>query len=121
MNALVTGATGFVGNRLARALAESGETVRCVVRDPSRAAELEALGCELYKGDALDADSLRGAGAGIDTAYYLIHSMGGDGGFADRDRDAAANFARMARAEGVERMVYLGGLGEPDSEHLRSR
>jgi uncharacterized protein YbjT (DUF2867 family) len=97
--------------------------VRCVVRDRGRAAELEAAGCELWEGDALDADSLRGAGEGADVAYYLIHSMGrgGDGDYASRDEQAAANFARMAKVEGVGRIVYLGGLGEPGSEHLRSR
>src|SRR4051812_41745121 len=121
MTVLVTGATGFVGGRLARALAARGEHVRCLVRDHSRAAALGEAGCELWEGDALDAESRRGAGADVDTAYYLIHSMGGGGAFAERERSAAANFARMARDEGVERMVYLGGLGEPGSEHLRSR
>jgi uncharacterized protein YbjT (DUF2867 family) len=92
-----------------------------VVRDRSRAVELEAAGCELWEGDALDADSLRGAGEGVDTAYFLIHSMGGGGGFAEREGATARNVARMARLENVQRLVYLGGLGEPDSEHLRSR
>ena len=71
------------------------------------------------------ADTLRGAGEGVSTAYYLVHSMGRGGGregFAERERTAAANFAQMARREGVERIVYLGGLGEEvSSEHLRSR
>ena len=120
MKALVTGATGFVGGRLADALAEDGAEVRCLVRDRARA---EGLGHELHEGDALDADSLRGAGEGVDVAYYLIHGMGRgrNGDFSERDRAAARNFARMARREGVERVVYLGGLGEPRSPHLRSR
>ena len=121
---LVTGATGFVGGRLASALDERGLDVRCLVRNRSRAQQLERDGFELHEGDVLDSDSLRGAGEGVSTAYYLVHSMGRGGereGFAERERAAARNFARMAGDEGVERVVYLGGLGEPRSDHLRSR
>jgi uncharacterized protein YbjT (DUF2867 family) len=120
VKALVTGATGFVGRRLADSLAAHGTDVRCLVRDRSRAA---ALGHELHEGDALDAGSLRGAGEGVDVAYYLIHGMGRGtaGDFGERERAAARNFARMAAREGVGRVVYLGGLGEPGSKHLRSR
>jgi uncharacterized protein YbjT (DUF2867 family) len=119
MKALVTGATGFVGGRLADALAAGGAQVRCLVRDRARA----QLGHELHEGDALDADSLRGAGEGVDVAYYLIHGMGrgSNGDFSARDRAAARNFARMARREGVGRVIYLGGLGEPGTPHPRSR
>jgi uncharacterized protein YbjT (DUF2867 family) len=121
---LVTGATGFVGGRLAQALRERGERVRCLVRDRGRAADLERAGCELHEGDVLDRDSLRGAGEDMTVAYYLVHSMGRGGGsdFAERARRAAGNFAAMAREEGIERVVYLGGLGDrPTSEHLASR
>jgi uncharacterized protein YbjT (DUF2867 family) len=124
MRTLVTGATGFVGGRLAAALAERGADVRCLVRDRGRAGQLAEAGHELHEGDVLDAESLRGAGESVGTAYYLVHSMGRGGGregFAERERRAAANFARMASAEGVERIVYLGGLGDERSEHLRSR
>jgi uncharacterized protein YbjT (DUF2867 family) len=122
--ALVTGATGFVGGRLATALAEDGWHVRALVRDESRAGDLAEQGIELIQGDVLDADSLRGAGEGAEIAYYLVHSMGrgGDGDFEEREKRTARNFAEMAKEEGVARVVYLGGLGDqPKSKHLRSR
>lgn len=124
MHALVTGATGFVGGRLARRLLEQGGDVRALVRDGARAGDLRKAGCELHEGDVLDAGSLRGAGEGVDVAYYLVHGMGrgSDREFAEREREAARNFARMAVDEGVGRVVYLGGLGDhPSSQHLQSR
>ena len=122
--ALVTGATGFVGGRVAHALADRGWHVRALVRDRSRADDLAARGIDLAEGDLLDPDSLRGAGDGAQVAYYLVHSMGrgGDGDFEEREQKAALSFAEMARREGIGRVVYLGGLGdEPRSKHLRSR
>ena len=123
---LVTGATGFIGGRLARALVAGGYEVRCLVRDrqASGARLLEQAGCALHQGDALAPDSMRGLGRGIDAAYYLIHSMGrgGSGEFVARERAAATAFARAMRDDGVGRVIYLGGLGdEPHSRHLRSR
>jgi uncharacterized protein YbjT (DUF2867 family) len=122
---LVTGATGFVGGLLAARLAAAGHHVRCLVRDrrTPRALALERQGFELHEGDALRPETLRGAGRGIDAAYFLIHSMGrgGTGDFAARERSAAVAFAEVARSEGVGRVIYLGGLGEPHSAHLRSR
>ncbi|HKH22871.1 MAG TPA: NAD(P)H-binding protein [Solirubrobacterales bacterium] len=122
--ALVTGATGFIGGRLARELAGRGWEVRCLVRDRGRAEHLAEEGLELVEGDVLDASSLRGAGDGVDVAYYLIHSMGrgGSGDFEELDRRAAENFGRLASEEEIARVVYLGGLGDdPRSAHLRSR
>ncbi|HEX8975501.1 MAG TPA: NmrA family NAD(P)-binding protein [Solirubrobacteraceae bacterium] len=123
---LVTGATGFIGGRLAERLAGTGAEVRCLVRDrdSARARELGQRGFALHEGDVLDPPTLAGAGVDIDVAYYLIHSMGrgGQGDFAAREREAAAAFAQMARREGVGRVIYLGGLGDrPQSKHLHSR
>lgn len=96
--------------------------VRCLVRDRGKAERLELEGLEAHRGDVTEQRSLAGAGSGIETAYYLVHSMAGGGDFAARERLGASNFARMARREGVARTVYLGGLGgEETSEHLRSR
>lgn len=122
--ALVTGATGFIGGQLATALADDGWHVRCLVRDRSRASDLAGRGLELFEGDVLDPDSLRGAGEGAEVAYYLVHAMGrgGDGDFEEMESRSATNFAEMAKREGVRRVVYLGGLGDrPRSKHLRSR
>jgi len=94
------------------------------VRDRSRAGTLEERGFDLHEGDMLRPETLRGAGRGVDVAYYLVHSMGRGAGadFAARDRAAAEAFAAEARQEGVDQVVYLGGLGdEAQSEHLHSR
>jgi uncharacterized protein YbjT (DUF2867 family) len=124
MRALVTGATGFVGGRLARALLDRSVNVRCLVRDPAKAAELDRAGAELHTGDVLKRDTLGASLEGADAAYYLVHGMGrgSNGSFREREREAARNFALAASEAGVTRVVYLGGLGdEPGSEHLRSR
>lgn len=92
------------------------------MRDRGRAWELEAGGAELHVGDVTDAASLAGAGEGVDVAYFLVHSMAGGEGYAERERKGALEFARMAKREGIERIVYLGGLGDATaSEHLHSR
>lgn len=120
---LIAGATGFVGRRLAERLSTSGVPVRALARDPRKASDLEAAGCEVVRGDVLEPDSLEGPLTGVGQAYYLVHSMGrgADADFEERDVTGARNFARAAAAAGVRRIIYLGGLGEGDSKHLRSR
>jgi uncharacterized protein YbjT (DUF2867 family) len=113
-----------VGGRLAERLAAEGLAVRCLVRDKERAAHLAEAGHELHEGDVTDPDTLRGAGEGVDVAYYLVHGMGrgSSDDFEEGERRAATEFGRMAEREGVKRVVYLGGLGDrPGSKHLRSR
>ncbi len=120
---LIAGATGYIGGLLAARLAEQGREIRCLARDPEGAAAKLDERCELVRGDVLDRVTLDPALAGVDVAYYLVHSMGrgGDGDFEERDRRGARNFAAAAKAAGVERIIYLGGLGEGTSPHLRSR
>ena len=121
---LITGATGYVGGRLLKALLAAGQRVRCLARRPEALRDAETAGAEVVAGDVLDPDSLRAALAGVHTAFYLVHSMGSAGSFEEQDRRAARNFAEAARDLGVSRIVYLGGLGESSptlSPHLRSR
>lgn len=104
-------------------LAAHGHTVRAAAR---RAEVLEARGwsgVECVSADALDEQSLTRALEGIEVAYYLVHSMGGGGGFAERDKRAAANFRDAAARAGVRRIIYLGGLRPAGdaSAHLASR
>ncbi|MDC0936802.1 SDR family oxidoreductase [Pirellulales bacterium] len=121
---LLTGATGYVGGRLLPLLEARGEKVRCLARRPENLSERIGPQTEVVVGDVLDADSLKSAMAGIETAYYLVHSMGTSGSFEQQDRDAARYFAAAARGAGVKTIVYLGGLGDDNeqlSAHLRSR
>ncbi|QIO21523.1 NAD(P)H-binding protein [Haloarcula sp. JP-L23] len=122
MHVLVTGATGFVGSHLVPALRAAGHDVRALVRDPS--AYDPPDGVDVATGDLLETDSFEDALDGVDVAYYLVHSMRAGADYAERDRRAARNFRAAADAAGVDRVVYLGGLGEDDemrSKHLRSR
>lgn len=120
---LIAGATGYIGGLLTDELAAREREVRCMARDPERARERIDRRCEVVAGDVLELHSLDSALAGVELAYYLVHSMGrgGGSGFAERDREGARNFAEAAQRQGVGRIVYLGGLGEGRSEHLRSR
>lgn len=126
---LVTGATGYVGGRLASRLLQAGYRVRVLARDPSRLQGRPwSHAVEIVQGDALKPETLAGAMQDVSAAYYLIHSLS-DGGrdgadFNERDLQAARNFSHAAYAAGVQRLIYLGGLGDPSAElsrHLRSR
>jgi uncharacterized protein YbjT (DUF2867 family) len=98
--------------------------VRCLARRPETLEGRVAPTTEVVRADCLDERSLPAALSGVSTAVYLVHSMGAGQDFAERDRFAARNFGEAARAAGVGRIVYLGGLGSGGralSEHLRSR
>jgi uncharacterized protein YbjT (DUF2867 family) len=121
---LLTGATGYVGGRLLLLLQQEGLRVRCLTRRPEALEDRRTETTEIVAADVLEPPSLAGVFAGVGTAYYLVHSMGAEGNFEEQDRIAASNFAQAAAAAGVRRIVYLGGLGNPDhalSKHLRSR
>lgn len=121
---LVTGATGYVGGRLHRALDAAGYRVRCMARRPESLQGQVGSNTEVVRGDVLDETSLRSALEGTSVAFYLVHSMGSEHSFEEVDREGARNFARAARDAGVTRIVYVGALGDshiPLSPHLRSR
>lgn len=121
---LVTGATGYVGGRLLHSLESQGLRLRCLARRPGFLKPKVAPSTEVVAGDVLDRNSLDPALRGVRVAFYLVHSMGAAGSFEDNDRRAANNFADAAKAAGVERIIYLGGLGDERqdlSPHLRSR
>ncbi|HEX8627644.1 MAG TPA: SDR family oxidoreductase, partial [Catenuloplanes sp.] len=124
MRYLVTGATGYIGGRLAPRLIADGHRVRCLTRTARRLRDVPwARDTEIVEGDLGRPETLAGAFDGVDVAYYLVHSLG-QGGFEATDRAAARAFADAAARAGVRRIVYLGGP-EPDgataSAHLRSR
>ncbi|MEZ5362214.1 MAG: NAD(P)H-binding protein [Bryobacterales bacterium] len=120
---LLTGATGYVGGRLLAALEALGEPVRCMTRHPENLVERVGSGTVVVCGDVLKTDTLTAALDGCKVAYYLVHSMKSSGDFVDQDRRAAHDFGQAARAAGVERIIYLGGLGSEEelSSHLASR
>ena len=121
---LITGGTGYVGGRLITLLQQRGIPIRCLARRPQNLAFRTDAATEVVAGDVLQPDSLQAALAGIETAYYLVHSMGTGRDFECDDREGARNFAYAARQAGVKRIIYLGGLGEAGqqlSAHLRSR
>jgi uncharacterized protein YbjT (DUF2867 family) len=125
---LVVGATGYIGGRLVPRLLESGYRVRALARNPAKLSGrpwAKNPGLEIVRGDVSDPDSLVQAAQGCWAAYYLVHSMHPDvDDFARTDRLAARNMANAAKSAGMERIIYLGGLGEEEeslSHHLHSR
>ncbi|WP_329172001.1 SDR family oxidoreductase [Streptomyces sp. NBC_01477] len=128
LRCLVTGATGYIGGRLVQELLDAGHEVRCMARTPVKLRDHPWVGeAEVVAGDVTDEASVRDALRGIDVAYYLVHALGSGKDFERTDRGAARLFAEQARAAGVGRIVYLGGLtphgvaARDLSPHLRSR
>ncbi|QDU36682.1 3 beta-hydroxysteroid dehydrogenase/Delta 5--_4-isomerase [Maioricimonas rarisocia] len=125
---LVTGATGYIGGRLVPKLLEAGYRVRCLARRPEKLSDRpwsDHPDLEIVAGDVLDQAELVEAMKGCDAAYYLVHSMIAAGReYAERDRALAVSFARASSGSELNRIVYLGGLGELGEDlsmHLRSR
>ncbi|MEU3856689.1 SDR family oxidoreductase [Streptomyces sp. NPDC028722] len=128
LRCLVTGATGYIGGRLVPELLAAGHRVRCLARSPGKLRDHPWAGeAEVVRGDVTDAASVAEAMRDVDVAYYLVHALGSGSGFEETDRRAAHVFGEQAKAAGVRRIVYLGGLapvGVPEdrlSPHLRSR
>ncbi|WNO09557.1 DUF2867 domain-containing protein [Teredinibacter sp. KSP-S5-2] len=120
---LVLGASGYIGTYLTPELAKKGFTVRASARNKEVLAAREWNEVELVEADALSPHTLNKALTGIDTVFYLIHSMASGKKFAEIDKQAAQNFAKAAKEKGVKKVIYLGGLipNDPKSEHLKSR
>jgi uncharacterized protein YbjT (DUF2867 family) len=122
---LVTGVTGYVGGCLVPLLLEKGFRVRILARDPARlSGRVWVSQVEVVAGDTLSVDILTQAMQGVSSAYYLVHNMSSGRNYVEKEIDSACNFAASAAASGVEHIIYLGGLADPDDDiglHLRSR
>jgi len=121
---LITGATGYIGRRLKHRLLDKGSyNIRLFVRNRLKVQVANIDKVEIYEGTTFEIESLEKALISVDTAFYLIHSMGSKENYSDLDRKSAENFRRACIKAGVRRIIYLGGLGvkETASEHLLSR
>ena len=120
---LLTGATGYVGGRLLPALLARDHEVRCFTRRPEFLRPRVPESVEISEGDAFDETALTTAMSGMETAFFMVHSLGGSEDFEERDRQAATTFASAAQKAGVQKIIYLGGLGKGEhlSKHLASR
>src|SRR5215212_5527935 len=122
---LVTGSTGYIASRLIPRLLEAGYRVRCLARNPLRLKGRSwSRGVEVVQGDVTVPSTLRAALEGVHTAYYLIHNMTHGHGYTALELDSARAFASAAQAAGVEHIIYLGGLADPEQHiapHMRSR
>lgn len=122
---LLLGASGYIGGRLLPRLIQRGHDVHCLLRNPNKIPPADAEQTHVFEGDVLKPETLPPAFADTDIVFYLVHSMSaGDDDFEQRDRRAAEHVAAAAREAGVQRIVYLGGLGKRDENqtpHLRSR
>ena len=121
---LVTGATGYIGGRLAPVLLDGGHSVRALARDPDKLRDAPWRDrAEVVRGDLGDVGSLAAAFDGVDVVYYLVHSMGTSSDFVSEEARSAHNVAAAAKQAGVRRIVYLSGLHPKGdlSRHLRSR
>lgn len=124
MNILLTGATGYVGGRLLGLLEAGDFNLRCLARHPEFLKDKVSSRTQIAKGDVLDKSTLLAALSGIHTAFYLIHSMSTKTNFLELEKQAAINFAQAAEECNVNRIIYLGGLGDETdklSPHLNSR
>lgn len=124
-SALVTGATGYIGGRLAPRLIERGHDVRVLARTPEKLSGAPWIdNAKVIKGDLGDLSSLEEAFTDVDVVYHLVHSMGSNKDFGAEERRSALNVVKAARKAGVSRIVYLSGLHPADvqlSQHLSSR
>ncbi len=121
---LITGATGYIGRRLTHQLVRSSKyNIRLFVRNRSKVQKVIGEAVDVREGSTFNPETLDAALEGVDTAFYLIHSMGREKDYQQLDRKSAVNFADSCIRAGVKRIIYLGGLGQEKdgSKHLLSR